>query len=90
LRLSVLNSSLLNFVHAKTHNSTYISFPSIKSLPFVIGSPKEQREVIDLVEQIMTMRSNKQDVSDLEMKLDELVMEIFKLTEAEKEIIRKS
>ncbi len=88
--LGVLNSSLLNFVHAKTHNSTYISFPSIKSLPFVIGSPKEQREVIELVEQIMTMRSNKQDVTDLEMKLDELVMEVYKLTEEEKEIIRHS
>lgn len=88
--LGILNSTLINYIHSKNHNSTYISFPSLYSLPFAIADKKTQDIVVELVSKILTARKEGLDTQDLENGLDEMVMDIYKLTDVEKDIIKNS
>lgn len=88
--LGLLNSKLLNFLHVKSHNSTYISFPSIFALPLAVADEKLRREVVGLVDEILHAKQQNVDTHASEEKLDELVMDIYQLTDAEKKMIRSS
>src|SRR3989338_6200169 len=55
--LGILNSKLINFIHSKSHNSTYVSFPSIESLPFVLGDESFQQKIISLVNGILEIKT---------------------------------
>jgi len=88
--LGILNSKLINFLHSKTHNSTYISFPSIEALPIVLGSNDFQKNIIALVDNILQKKINKESTEELENNIDELVMDLYGLNDGEKEIIRNS
>lgn len=87
--LGIFNSNLLNFIHSKSHNSTYISFPSVESLPLVIAQPQDQQRIIDLVDQIlMTKRENiHTDTSLLEQEIDQLVYRFYGLSDDEIKIV---
>jgi len=87
--LGILNSSLLNFIHAKNHNSTYISFPSIEAMPLAIADSNVQREIIKLVDRVLAAkRANPQaDTSQMEEEIDELVYALYGLTEEEITIV---
>jgi len=87
--LGILNSNLLNYIHAKSHNSTYISFPSIESLPFAIAEPSVQQKIVTLVDYILlARRANPQvDTSALEREIDQLVYQLYGLTEEEIKIV---
>jgi len=90
--LGILNSKLINFIHSKSHNSTYVSFPSIESLPFVLGDESFQQKIISLVNEILEIKTKnrKSDVDSFESQIDELVMDLYGLSEEERKIIENS
>lgn len=57
--LGIFNSCLINYVHARSHASTYISFPSIESLPLVIADECNQRRLSQLVEYLLLQKKMK-------------------------------
>lgn len=83
--LGLLNSNLLNFIHSKSHNSTYISFPSIEILPLAIGNDSTQLKVISLVDKILSSKQSdpKADTSSFEREIDQLVYILYGLTDDE-------
>ena len=89
--LGVLNSKLLNFIHSKTHNSTYISFPSIEALAIVIPNECIQKKVIILVEAILNKKQIDfhTDTSSLEAEIDKMVYELYGLTDEEIKIVEE-
>jgi hypothetical protein len=91
--LGVFNSKLINFIHSRTHKSTYISFPSIEKLPY----PKDVsidmiNSITELVEGILSIKQSNQsaDTLTLETKIDCLVYELYGLTEDEIKIVEGS
>lgn len=94
LILGILNSSLMAFYFRKKYNRQDITFPEIRiyelgSLP--IRLPNESKELIDLVDNILlSKRSNPTtDISSMEKEIDQLVYELYGLTEEEIKIIEK-
>ncbi|MDP3792919.1 MAG: Eco57I restriction-modification methylase domain-containing protein, partial [bacterium] len=87
--LGILNSKLINFIHSKSHNSTYVSFPSIESLPFVLGDESFQQKIISLVNEILEIKTKdrKSNVDDFESQIDRLVYKLYGLTDEEIKIV---
>ena len=94
--LGIFNSAFINFVHSKTHNSTYISFPSIHRLPLKIASMKQRQGVMNWVNKILSLtksddyltNSKKQNkVKEYEKQIDELVYKLYNLTPEEIRIV---
>lgn len=89
--LGILNSSLIcwyfkNFLSEKLH-----FYPEdAKQLPIKITKPESQKGIIEIVEKIQSYKKLNQDTLDLEMKIDELVMDLYGLNDGEKEIVRNS
>lgn len=89
--LGILNSSLVcwyfkNFLSEKLH-----FYPEdAKQLPIKITKPESQKEIIEIVKKIESYKIANQDTLDLEIKIDELVMDLYGLNEEEKQIVRNS
>jgi len=60
----------------------------LKSFPFPDNDARFP-ELIDLVKQVVALKNNGKDSSELEKKIDELVFDLYDLLEFEKEIIRE-
>jgi len=92
--LAIINSNLLSFYHINTSPKAKKGlFPKIlvndvRNLPIKEISEQEQKPFIELVEQIMSLKSQGKDTTDLENKIDEMVYDLYELTEEEKEIVR--
>jgi hypothetical protein len=56
--LGLINATPYNFIHANTHNPTYISFPSIEALPYIQASDKIVSEVENIVDTILVKKEN--------------------------------
>ena len=87
--LALMNSTLYNFLHSNSHNSTYISFPSIEALPYVEASKETISEIESLVDIILSKKeiSVKEDTLAEEDRIDEIVYELFDLDDEVIEII---
>ena len=59
-------------------------------IPLLVGSELQQKEIINAVDQIIYSKNRDADTTNLESQIDELVMDLYGLNEAEKEIIRNS
>ncbi|MDY0014841.1 MAG: TaqI-like C-terminal specificity domain-containing protein, partial [Bacteroidales bacterium] len=92
---ALLNSKLLNFYYKKKFSTKKEDvFPEIQTylyeqLPIKNANEKEQRLVINIVDQILTAKKSnpKADTSNLEKQIDELVYKLYDLTEEEIKII---
>ncbi len=96
--LAVLNSKLISYWYKVYFSSLSlaggylrISNNEIKKIPIVVADKNTQEVMIKIVNQIHDYKkgSNK-NTDDLESKIDELVMDLYGLSEEEKEIIRNS
>lgn len=76
-------------MHSNSHNSTYISFPSIEALPYVEASKETISEIESLVDIILSKKeiSVKEDTLAEEDRIDEIVYELFDLDDEVIEII---
>lgn len=90
--LGILNSNLINYIYSKNFNSTYISFPSVGSLPMAIGSEVEQKKIVSLVDKILAAKKTdpKTDTKSLEDQIDTYVYKFYGLSSEEAAVIELS
>ena len=93
--LGILNSKLASFYHFNNApKATKGGFPKIliddvKHFPIPKASPEQQQSIIDLVDKILAAKKTDitTDTSELEHKIDELVYQLYGLTEEEIAIV---
>jgi hypothetical protein len=92
--LAMLNSKLLNyffqaFKEEEGRAFAQVKTVDIKNLPFIAPSSKIQTELIVIVNQILDQKSANPnaDTSELENQIDQLVYQLYDLTEEEIKIV---
>jgi hypothetical protein len=96
--LGVFNSSYFKYLYKKIVNeSAGKAFPQVKithlrKLPIKIIAKVEQEPIIKIVQNILEEKRNDKNIntSSLEVKIDELVMDLYGLSKEEKEIVKNS
>ncbi len=93
--LGLMNSRLLNFFYKNKYKSTKKVFSEIQArtlskLPIAVSN--NQKQIEDIVTTVLKAKrlNNNADTSTQEKEIDELVFDIYGLTEEEKEIVRNS
>jgi len=88
----LLNSKLVAFwlrYMGKMQGSNYqIDKEPLMNIPLKIADENIENKIIDLVDEIIELKKLNKDTQDLEEKIDEMVYELYGLTEEEKELIR--
>jgi len=92
--VGLLNSKVISYWH-RTYTSekgrafAEVKIANIKNIPIKLP---ENEEIISLVKSIIDSKSinNKIDTSETELKINELIMDLYELDDSEKEIIRNS
>ncbi|MCG9899571.1 MAG: DUF559 domain-containing protein [Hydrotalea sp.] len=90
--LAILNSKLIAFlmnIWSISRRGGYLEYKVqyIEKIPIKNISEKEQKPFIELVEKILKGRKNENDTSDLEYQIDQLVYQLYELTEEEIKIV---
>ncbi len=90
--LAILNSKLIAFlmnIWSISRRGGYLEYKVqyIEKIPIKNISEKEQKPFIELVEKILEGRKNDKDTTDLENQIDQLVYQLYGLTEEEIKII---
>jgi hypothetical protein len=95
--LGLLNSSLMDFLYNDLVNEDNRIFPEVKpvqlfKLPICTGSKEQQNRVVNIVDEIQGLKkqNRNQDTSLLEKEIDQIVYELYGLTEEEIKIVEKS
>jgi hypothetical protein len=87
--LGILNSHLINIWYKNFDTDLEIKLVSVKSIPVREISQEQQQPIIVLVDQILTAKKSnpKADTSELETKINQIVYELYGLSEEEIRII---
>lgn len=92
--LGLFNSTLFKFYYRKKNSQGGEIFPqvrisSVENLPIKFASIETQEKIETLVDEILTnkLKSNTVDTTDLENQIDQLVYQLYELTEEEIKII---
>lgn len=92
--LGLFNSKVFRFYYKKTNSQGGDIFPqvrisSVENLPIKLADKKIQSNIEKLVDKIIDKKrkSSQADTSDYENQIDEMVYEIYGLTEEEKRIV---
>ena len=95
--LGLMNSKLMNYIYTNKFKSTKTVFSeiqarSVKKLPIITSTNDQEKEVEEIVNQILTIKkqSSTADTTTLESQIDQLVYELYGLTEEEIEIVEGS
>ena len=93
--VALLNSKVLNYFEkqistpkaggAYEHKTQFI-----EQFPIMIGTIAQQKKINDIVDEILSVKTSdsSSDTASLESQIDEIVFEIYGLTETEKNIIK--
>lgn len=88
----LLNSKLVAFwlrYMGKMQGSNYqIDKEPLMNIPIKIADKNLENKIIDLVDEIIELKKLNKDTQDLEEKIDEMVYDLYELTEEEKELVR--
>ncbi|MEB3123417.1 MAG: TaqI-like C-terminal specificity domain-containing protein [Snowella sp.] len=87
--LSILNSHLINIWYKNFDTDIEIKLVSVKQIPIPKISKEKQANLILLVDQILTAKKSdpKADTTALEKEIDQLVYQLYGLTEEEIKIV---
>ena len=94
--LALLNSKLLSFYKTKNSGSakkddfTQITLGDIRQLPIPKIETSKQQKFIKLVDEILTAKEKNKDTTIAENELDQLVYQLYELTEEEIKIIENN
>jgi tRNA1(Val) A37 N6-methylase TrmN6 len=93
--LGLMNSKLMNYVYSNKFKSTKTVFSeiqarSIKELPIPKISDELESEITTLSSKIISLKKSMSDTTDLENQIDQLVYQIYDLTEEEIKIIENA
>lgn len=90
---AILNSKIVAFwlkYKGKMQGNNYqIDKEPILEIPIAVADVSKQKQIVSLVDQIIESKKKSIDynVSDLEQKIDDLVMNLYQLSEEEKKLI---
>lgn len=88
----LLNSKLvafwLRYMGKMQGNNYQIDKEPLMNIPIKIASENIENKIIDLVDEIIELKKLNKDTQYLEEKIDEMVYDLYGLTEEEKELIR--
>lgn len=93
--LGILNSKLLSFYHinsspkAKKGLFPKILVNDVRNLPIYDKESPLNSKIIDLVDRVIELKKLDKDTQDLENQIDEMVYDLYELTEEEKKLVRK-
>lgn len=59
------------------------------NIPIKMVSNEIEEKIITLVERIIELKKSDKDTQDLENKIDEMVCDLYELTEEEKDLVRE-
>lgn len=90
--LGLMNSKLMNYVYSNKFKSTKTVFSeiqarSIKELPIPKISNEFENEITSLSSEIITLKKSMADTTDLEIRIDQLIYQLYELTDEEIKII---
>jgi adenine-specific DNA-methyltransferase len=90
--LGLMNSKLMNYVYSNKFKSTKTVFSeiqarSIKELPIPKISNEFENEITSLSSEIISLKKSMADTTDLENQIDQLVYQLYELTEEEIKIV---
>ncbi len=96
--LALLNSKMINFWYCNYFENTHLSggyirfdIPYLKKIPIVIAPVNIQNKIAELTLEILNIKQNAQaDTSSLESQIDQLVYQIYDLSEDEIKIIENA
>lgn len=85
----------MNYVYSNKFKSTKTVFSeiqarSVKELPIPKISETQELEIVELSERIIELKKINSDRTELENEIDQLVYQLYDLTEEEIEIIENS
>lgn len=73
----------------KMQGSNYqIDKEPLMNIPIKIADKNLENKIIELVEEIIELKKLNKDTQDLENQIDEMVYNLYGLTEDEKELVR--
>ncbi|WP_027127954.1 Eco57I restriction-modification methylase domain-containing protein [Fusobacterium perfoetens] len=88
----LLNSKLIAFWlrhMGKMQGSNYqIDKEPLMNIPIKIANIDIEEKIINLVDRIMELKKSDKDTQELENQIDEMIYDLYELTEEEKELIR--
>lgn len=89
----LLNSKLIAFwlrYMGKMQGSNYqIDKEPLMNIPIKMVSNEIEEKIITLVERIIELKKLDKDTQDLENQIDEMVYDLYELTEEEKKLVRE-
>lgn len=95
--MALFNSRLLNFIyHAISQeqgkSQAQVKVKVVQKLPVVVPSEDEQRPIIALVDEILAAKAKDPNAktNKKQKKIDELVYDLYGLTDDEKAIVKSS
>lgn len=93
--LALINSKTLQFYWYKKHYDNKATFPKIKKAPIEslpIKKPNDEMvsSISELVEKVIEHKKQNTDTAELENEIDQLVYQLYDLTEEEIDIIENS
>lgn len=93
--LGLMNSKLMNYVYSNKFKSTKTVFSeiqarSVKELPIPEVSNELENEIVGLSEKIILLKKSNKETADIENQIDQLVYQLYDLTEEEIKIIENS
>ena len=90
--LALLNSKLLDWLFRKTSTNNHCNMYELIDLPVPNASELQQQAIIALVDKILTAKKQdfSADTTALEEKIDELVYDLYGLTDEEIKLIEKN
>lgn len=95
IAFSILNSSFIRWFYNQQYSVAgmtgfKVRYGQIQETPFPNIDPKTKQVLIDIVRSMILMKKSDQkaDTNDLESQIDEIVFDLYRLTDEEKEIIR--
>lgn len=93
--LGLMNSKLMNYVYSNKFKSTKTVFSeiqarSVKELPIPKIPETQELEIVKLAERIIELKKGESETIALENEIDQLVYQLYDLTEEEIEIIENN
>ncbi|MCB0538316.1 MAG: Eco57I restriction-modification methylase domain-containing protein [Bacteroidetes bacterium] len=93
--LGLMNSKLMNYLYSNKFKSTKTVFSeiqarSVKELPIPKISETQELEIVKLAERIIELKKGESETIALENEIDQLVYQLYDLTEEEIEIIENN
>lgn len=92
--LGLMNSKLMNYVYSNKFKSTKTVFSeiqarSIKELPIPKISNEFENEITSLSSEIISKKKSMADTTDLEIRIDHLIYQLYELTDEEIKIVEE-